>query len=157
MSLMIRQADLSQPADLVDVVQMIDDYTVHALGDSARLSEDAKAKLSAGLRDTPGAVAFLAFNGDQPVGVAMSFTGYSTFAMAPVLNVHDFAVVSAMRRRGVGRKLMQAVIDYAESHGYAKVTLEVRPDNAGAKALYAEAGFASTYEFWARTCGKPPA
>jgi ribosomal-protein-alanine N-acetyltransferase len=46
------------------------------------------------------------------------------------------------QRNGIGRILVEAVIQAAETAGGEAVTLEVAEDNSGARALYASFGFA---------------
>ena len=90
------------------------------------------------------------------MGVATCFMGLSTFAALPRLNIHDFSINASHRRRGLGRRLMQVVCDFAEAEGCCRVSLEVRHDNAAAKPLYAAAGFTpgdEPHEFWTRECG----
>lgn len=152
-SIVIRQADLQSDADLAAVVRMIDDYAADEFGNGNRLAPAVAAALPAGLRDTPGAVALLVEDAGQPVGVAVSFLGFATFTGTKKLNIHDFSVNASHRRRGLGRRLMDAVVEFARAQGCGKVTLEVRHDNHAAKALYAAAGFAAgdtPWEFW--TC-----
>ncbi len=86
----------------------------------------------------------------EALGVATCFRGWSTFAARPLLNVHDLAVLPAHRRRGVARALLAAVEEAARREGAAKVTLEVRPDNAPAQALYRACGF--TFQARAAAC-----
>lgn len=57
---------------------------------------------------------------------------------ADVLTV---GVVPAGRRRGIGTRLLYALLDEARRRGAAEVLLEVRVDNAAARALYAREGF----------------
>jgi len=52
------------------------------------------------------------------------------------------AVHPAMRRRGLARALLQAAATIAAEEGAAAMFLEVALRNAGARALYAAAGFA---------------
>lgn len=44
-------------------------------------------------------------------------------------------------RRGIGRALMQHLIDHAKSHGLKRLELNVRSDNHAAQALYRGLGF----------------
>jgi ribosomal-protein-alanine N-acetyltransferase len=53
----------------------------------------------------------------------------------------NLAVTPSDRRRGVGRLLLEAVIDAAESRGIRDLYLEVRDSNAAARALYANHEF----------------
>lgn len=51
------------------------------------------------------------------------------------------AVLREARRRGVGARLLGAVVGHARTEGKSQVVLEVRADNAAALALYEGAGF----------------
>lgn len=56
--------------------------------------------------------------------------------------IDNVAVFPAARRRGVATALLQCLVDWAKANGCAFVTLEVRPSNAPALALYRRFGFA---------------
>lgn len=51
------------------------------------------------------------------------------------------AVLPTQRRQGLGRRLLEAMLDAIAGRGVRAVWLEVRASNAGALALYAQAGF----------------
>ncbi|OGS91865.1 MAG: ribosomal-protein-alanine N-acetyltransferase [Gallionellales bacterium GWA2_60_18] len=51
-------------------------------------------------------------------------------------------VAAAHQRKGVGRVLLNAMLELARERKMARVLLEVRPLNAAAIALYRSAGFA---------------
>mgnify|MGYP000399452681 CR=1 FL=1 len=81
------------------------------------------------------------------------FLGFSTFRAAPLFNIHDVTVRPEARRRGVARRLLNEVIQWARGHGCCRVTLEVRSDNTPASELYRSLGFGDSapvgvrYEF----------
>ncbi|MBO8137107.1 MAG: ribosomal protein S18-alanine N-acetyltransferase [Desulfotomaculum sp.] len=56
-------------------------------------------------------------------------------------HVTNIAVHPGFRNRGLGRQLMQQLIDKAVELGAAKMTLEVRPSNKYARLLYSSLGF----------------
>lgn len=55
--------------------------------------------------------------------------------------VANVAVFPQYRRRGVARALMEHLAGFAEQYGESFLTLEVRPSNAAAVALYTGLGF----------------
>ncbi len=55
--------------------------------------------------------------------------------------IDNIAVFSHARRKGVGRRLVQALIDWMEQHDGLFLTLEVRPSNEAAILLYRSVGF----------------
>jgi ribosomal protein S18 acetylase RimI-like enzyme len=55
--------------------------------------------------------------------------------------VSDLAVLAASRRRGIGRKLLEAAEAYAHGHGARWLRLSMKTGNEPATALYAKAGF----------------
>ena len=56
-------------------------------------------------------------------------------------HITNLAVSPALRRRGVARILLDAMIAFAREHELALLTLEVRASNAAAIALYGGCGF----------------
>ncbi|MBR4872739.1 MAG: ribosomal protein S18-alanine N-acetyltransferase, partial [Clostridia bacterium] len=58
------------------------------------------------------------------------------------LEVTNVATHPDFRRRGTGRALVSALLDYARREKFLRVTLEVRASNAPAIALYESLGFA---------------
>ena len=55
--------------------------------------------------------------------------------------ITNVAVFSQHRRQGIAAKLLQVFCDFAAAHHLAFLTLEVRPSNAAAIALYESFGF----------------
>ena len=60
---------------------------------------------------------------------------------ADEMEVLTLAVPPVVRRRGVGRALLETAIAWAKSCGAAVAFLEVAEDNLAARGLYARAGF----------------
>ena len=53
----------------------------------------------------------------------------------------NLAVAPAGRRRGLGRALVEAMLEALRTRGIRQVYLEVRESNSSARALYASRGF----------------
>src|SRR5437773_7191604 len=137
----IVEADLSLPAHQEAVLAMVDAYSRDAMGDGKLLDQDVRTQLIPGLRRHPTTLIFLAFDGDRPVGAAVCFISFSTFAAKPLINIHDFVVLTASRGKGVGRRLLDAVEDKARELDCCKLTLEVMDNNHHALRMYRAAGF----------------
>lgn len=61
--------------------------------------------------------------------------------VADELHITNIAVHPGLRRRGVGRALLRAVLDDARQRALQMVVLEVRPSNVEARGLYESFGF----------------
>jgi ribosomal protein S18 acetylase RimI-like enzyme len=140
-ALTIEPADYADTRDAADLVALLDDYARDPMGGGAQLSAGARERIVPGLAATPGAFSLIARVDGEAVGIANCFSAYSTFAAAPLVNVHDIAVASAHRGRGIGKALLQAVEAEARARGACKVTLEVLSGNERAKALYVALGY----------------
>ena len=57
-------------------------------------------------------------------------------------DICNVAVFDSFRRQGIATALIQNLLDYAEEHKLAFITLEVRESNVGAQAFYKTMGFA---------------
>jgi ribosomal-protein-alanine N-acetyltransferase len=73
--------------------------------------------------------------GDRVVGFA------GTWLMVDESHITTFSVHPDWRRQGIGRQLMLGVADLSMRYGARRMTLEVRPSNEGAQALYRSFGF----------------
>ncbi len=137
----IIEADLRLPEHQEAVLAMVDAYSRDAMGEAKPLDPDVRARLIPGLQKHSTTLIFLAFDGDRPVGAAVCFIGFSTFAAKPLINIHDFVVLPASRGKGVGRRLLDAVEGKARELGCCKLTLEVMDNNHHALRMYRAAGF----------------
>jgi ribosomal protein S18 acetylase RimI-like enzyme len=155
-SIRILQADLTSLRHQKDIVALLDTYAQDPMGGGEPLSDEVKKRLIPGMRAHPEAYVFLAYRtgqdgGEEAVGLANCFLGFSTFAARPLINIHDLAVTPGARRMGVGKALLDSVCAKAKELGCCKVTLEVRDDNPAAKKLYTDYGFNDggvPHRFW---------
>jgi len=80
--------------------------------------------------------------GAGQAGQAAVIVGYMvSWLVADELHVQNVATDPAFRRQGVGRALMAEAEGYALARGAQLATLEVRPSNTEARALYASFGY----------------
>lgn len=156
--IVIVEADLASPTHARAVVDLIDAYARDELGNGRPLASEVREALIPALRQHPTTRILLAYDQDAPVGAAICFLGFSTFAAKPLLNIHDLVVLPTHRDRGIGRRLLTAVETKARSSGCCKLTLEVLANNPRARHLYQSFGFAGSMlvpengasEFWAK-------
>jgi len=141
---MIVDADLSRTEHGDATVELLNAYSMDPMGDGKPLAESTRQELIPALRRHPTTMVFLAYREAEPVGLAICFLGFSTFASRPLVNIHDFYVTPACRGAGVGRRLLAAVEKRAREMGCCKLSLEVQENNHRARRVYAAAGFART-------------
>ncbi|QOR37762.1 GNAT family N-acetyltransferase [Billgrantia diversa] len=72
----------------------------------------------------------------------------STVRLAPLWLLNDLFVSPEARRGGVGRALMQAARELAESHGVGHLKLATEIDNRTAQALYESLGWQRDTTFY---------
>ena len=143
----IVEADLTQSEHQQAIVALLDTYSQDPMGNGAPLADDIRARLIPGLREHPTTLVLLARLSGVPVGLAICFRGYSTFAARPLINIHDLVVVPEQRGRGVAQQLLEAVAQKGRSLGCCKLTLEVLENNQRARHVYETAGFRqATYQ-----------
>jgi [ribosomal protein S18]-alanine N-acetyltransferase len=75
-------------------------------------------------------------------GVLVGYAGVALLGRPPYLEaeVHTIGVDPECQGRGIGRRLLRALLSYADEHA-APTYLEVRTDNEPAIALYRSEGF----------------
>ena len=137
----IMAADLDRRAHQDAVVELLDAYAMDPMGDGGPLSAEARSSLIPGLRQHPTTIVFIAFNKERPVGIAICFRGFSTFAARTTIQISDLFVFPELRGKGIGRLLLAALERQAADAGCCKITLEVQENNCRARKLYAAMGF----------------
>jgi ribosomal protein S18 acetylase RimI-like enzyme len=123
------------------LVSLMNEYITDKMGGGEPYTDEQKVKLVEGLKNHPSKLVYLAVSGNQFVGLINCFINFATFTVKHFVNVHDIIVTDSWRNNGVGRKLLDKVIDRAAAMDCSKVTLEVRADNHNAKYLYESLGF----------------
>lgn len=81
----------------------------------------------------------VAIDADQVVGF-VSAVDYLHPDKAPELWVNEVGVAPPYRRRGVGRRLLRAMLDHARAIGCVEAWLATEKDNVAARQLYESLG-----------------
>jgi len=157
MSVEIIEGDLADSRHAAGLVQLLDEYARDPIITGKPLPDDVREHLVERLQQVPGRLVLLAVDtgpdgnpdSDRIVGVAVCFSGFTTFRAHPLINIHDLVVTQDRRGQGIGRQLLDAVADQARARGCCRITLEVVSANP-AKRLYERAGFEPAQEFWKR-------
>jgi ribosomal-protein-alanine acetyltransferase len=74
-------------------------------------------------------------------GEVVAYAGLLAPPGLETAEVHTVTVTEALRRRGIGRRMVVALLEEAAARGAAEVFLEVRVDNPAAQDLYRSLGF----------------
>lgn len=127
----IVQLTLNRPEDSSQLIELLDAYSERPNG-----STEFQNQLTAQLKSCNNALAFIARDGQRPVGVVLGFVNVYLFRAKPYANVHFIYVRPEQRCHGVARALMQAFERQALEIGCCKINLEVRQSNELAKGLY---------------------
>jgi GNAT superfamily N-acetyltransferase len=137
----IVEANLNHGPHQKAIVELLDAYARDPMGDGKPLSAQVRQELIPGLQQHPTTIVFLAYAGYAPVGIAVCFKGFSTFAARPLINIHDFAVLPDRRGLGIGRTMLAAIEQKAIELGCCRLTLETQENNHRARKIYEAGGF----------------
>lgn len=149
--------DFENPDHLKALAILINHYMADPMGDCEPLNKLQQLRLVDGLAQHPTAEVLFAIVENLVVGLATCFVNFSTFQVKPYLYIHDIVVLQTYRGQGVGKAMMQKLIDVALERKYCKITLEVRNDNTVAQDLYKSLGFDECLPnmlFWTLPLGK---
>jgi GNAT superfamily N-acetyltransferase len=78
----------------------------------------------------------VALDGDRVVGIAHYLFHRSTTRAANVCYLQDLFTLATSRGRGIGRKLIEAVVCAARRAGSSRVYWQTKVDNHAARTLY---------------------
>lgn len=85
---------------------------------------------------------FVVRAGGKVVGMANALFTISTAEGGPVVLLEDVILSGRYRGQGLGRRLVEHVLDWARGQGFRRVTLLTDDDNHGAQRFYECLGFA---------------
>jgi GNAT superfamily N-acetyltransferase len=140
--LTIVEADLNNSVHADALLTMLNEYALHPMGGAEPLSSHVRNNLLSELKQRSITRVVLAFDGDTPAGMIISFEGFSTFACKPLLNLHDVVVSAPYRGKGVFKLMLQELEAIAQRLGCCKLTMEILEGNQHAMAVYKAHGFA---------------
>jgi ribosomal protein S18 acetylase RimI-like enzyme len=133
--------DFNDTSHCQALVQLMNEYRCDKMGDGKPYTAEEKVKLVEGLKNHPSRIVILAKQDNKFVGLVNCFINFATFTVKPFINIHDVIVTASARNYGIGRKMLEVIIEKAKAMDCSKVTLEVRADNLNARHLYNSMGF----------------
>ena len=110
-------------------------------GSSEPRDDDMLASVRHIMAGTDGEYLLAGGDDDDPAGVAQLRYRWSVWETAPDCWLEDLFVRESARRTGLGKALVQAAAERAQSRGCRRIELDVNEDNEAALALYQSCGF----------------
>lgn len=153
MDVQIVKCDFNIPEHCEAEIDLMKAYMTDEMGGKPPLTDEQNKKLIEGLKNHPTAFVLLAKIEHKYIGMTNSFLNFSTFAVKKFMNIHDVIVLKEYRGLGIGKKLIEANIEWARKLDCSKLTLEVRKDNIPAQKVYSGLGFGDNNPpmyFWER-------
>lgn len=86
-------------------------------------------------------------NGDA-VGFAQLYPVFSSISMQRSWILNDLFVMESFRAKGIGKKLLSAVSDFAKQTKAKGIALETGSENKKAQKLYEELGYVRDEDFY---------
>jgi len=104
--------------------------------DSFKLTEERLTHLVS----DHGLNALLIYHNDKIVGTITFYETISTFAGETGLHVEDMYIRNTYQRKGIGKRLLDGMIEETKRRGYAKLEWHCAKDNYGAMKFYTKMG-----------------
>ena len=141
--LVIRPAEEKDASDIIKLIKELADY--EKLSDMVVVSEDDIKKVAFG-KDKFVEILIAEYEGNF-AGQALFFNNFSTFLGKPGIYLEDLVVEPKYRGKGIGKALLQKIIDLAKERNYGRVEWSVLDWNEPAIKFYKNIG-AEMMETW---------
>jgi len=112
-----------------------------ALGMEDAVKRKAGDILHYGFSEAPFFEAIIAWQDTRPLGLALYFREFSTWRGSPGIYVQDLYVKDEARGSGLGRRLLEALIERSRSRDATYCKLAVYHEDAAAISFYKHFGF----------------
>jgi GNAT superfamily N-acetyltransferase len=141
--LVIRPAEEKDASDIIKLIKELADY--EKLSDMVVVSEDDIMRVVFG-KDKFVEILIAEYDGNF-AGQALFFNNFSTFLGKPGIYLEDLVVRPKYRGKGIGKALLQKIIDLAKERNYGRVEWSVLDWNEPAIKFYKNIG-AEMMETW---------
>jgi GNAT superfamily N-acetyltransferase len=138
----VLSVSLAEPADVPAIAALIEEMD-RFYGETEFAPIDVRiAEIKANLFDASSGIhVLLARDTGQIAGLASYSFLWPAVGISRSIYLKELYVSSSHRRRGLGRKLMEALTAIAVDRGCSRLEWTTDRDNADARAFYAELGF----------------
>ncbi len=130
----------SQPS-LHRLIALLNGYAKDPMGGGNALPQSVHSRLIEVLPKQPNVFSLMVLVDGKDAGFCNCVWGFSTFAAAPLVNIHDLFVLPEYRGLGLSQTLLDGVAEVAKQAGAVKITLEVLENNTVAQGAYRRYGF----------------
>ena len=129
--MIIRKGIKEDIPQVLDLVKELAEYE-NAL---EKVSNTVEIMVKDGFGNNPVYDLFVAENNSQVIGIAITFFRYSTWK-GKVLYLEDLVVKNQDRRKGIGKKLFEEVIEFAKKENCVGLSLQVLDWNESSINFY---------------------
>ncbi len=133
------RADASDAEALLHLMRELAEFEGYATGFKVTQDELITRGLSA-TNDAAAKCEFVAWIARPALGYAVVWEQTFTYTLAPTLWIKELWVQASERSTGLGRALMQAVVDHARARRCQRMRWDVLPDNVHAQGFYKALG-----------------
>jgi GNAT superfamily N-acetyltransferase len=134
--ILIRKAEEKDTVDIINLIKELADY--EKLSDMVVISESDINK--ALFSENKFVEVLIAEYDGKIAGQALFFNNFSTFLGKPGIYLEDLFVKPAFRSKGIGKALLQKIIDLAKERDYGRVEWSVLDWNESAIKFYQNIG-----------------
>jgi len=138
-SIVVRQAQDSDLADLVSLLQILFEIEKDFFFDEARQQQGLMLML-----ENRQGVILVAENSNRVIGMCTGQLVISTAEGGPAVLVEDVVVLPAWQGRGVGRYLISSIADWAATQKASRLQLLADRNNNSALTFYNKVGWQMT-------------
>lgn len=117
-----------------DLLPLLDPSESPDKGQTLRMAEDDRTYI------------FIAYENEQAVGYALAYRFPYFYTEKSHAYLYDIEVTEQHRRKGIGRLLIQAVLDALKHDGCGELWLGTATDNVEGQALFGRTGAIKTGE-----------
>ncbi len=137
--LIIRKAVKNDIPHLVELLRQLFSIEEDFTFDRVKQEKGLKS-----LMDSPGGHILAAYHGERAVGMCTLQVLISTAEGGEAGLVEDMVVLEEYRQRGIGKMLMEGIVELAESLGLKRLQLLADKNNIPALDFYKKIGWMST-------------